>query len=69
MKRHFFAKLLAALGIILSGVYLLLLVLSRFVALPVEISENFFFADWAFIIVPILGLVSAVALQIASVRE
>lgn len=67
--KHVVAKILAILGIALSCAYLGLLLLSRFVALPFEVSNNFLLADWAFIAVPILGLLSAVALQIASLRK
>ena len=69
MKNHFFAKLVALLGVIVSGVYLVLLLVSQFVSLPFEISDNVLFADWAFIAVPILGLLSAVLLQITAVRK
>lgn len=69
MKNHFFAKLVALLGMIVSGVYLVLLLVSQFVSLPFEISDNVLFADWAFIAVPILGLLSAVLLQITAVRK
>ena len=69
MKNHFFAKLIALLGVIVSGVYLVLLLVSQFVSLPFEISDNVLFADWAFIAVPILGLLSAVLLQITAVRK
>ena len=69
MKKHLFAKTMAWLGIIVSGVYLCLLLLSRFVKLPFEIADNVLFADWTFIAVPILGFISSIALQIASVRK
>lgn len=66
MKQHLFAKLLAVCGIILCGGYLVLMILSKFVSLPFAVGENVLFADWAFIAVPIVGLISAIALQIAS---
>ena len=69
MKNHFFVKLIALLGVIVSGVYLVLLLVSQFVSLPFEISDNVLFADWAFIAVPILGQLSAVLLQITAVRK
>ena len=69
MKKHPFAKTLAILGVIVSALYLVLLLVSRFVALPFEVADNVLFADWAFIAVPILGFASSIALQIASVRN
>ena len=69
MKKHLFAKTLAWLGILVSVLYLILLLVSRFAALPFEIADNVLFADWAFIAVPILGFLSSIALQIASVRK
>lgn len=68
-KMRFVAKLIAVLGIVVCGVYLLLLLLSQFVKLPLEVSANFLFADWLFIAVPILGFLCAVLLQFASVRK
>lgn len=68
MKKHLFAKTVAVLGVIVSALYLLLLT-SRFMELPFEVSQNVLFADWAFIGVPILGFASSIALQIASVRN
>ena len=69
MKKHPIAKILAILGIAVSGIYLCLLLLSRFVALPFEIDNCVLFADWVFIAVPILGFLSSIALQIASARN
>ena len=69
MKKRFIAKLFAVLGIAVCGAYLLLLLLSQFVKLPLEVSPNFLFADWLFIAVPILGFLCAVLLQVASVRK
>lgn len=69
MKKHLFAKTLAWLGVIASGLYLCLLLLSRFVTLPFEVADNVLFRDWAFIAVPILGFLSSIALQIASVKN
>lgn len=69
MKKHLFAKTVAVLGVIVSALYLLLLLTSRFMELPFEVSQNVLFADWAFIVVPILGFASSIALQIASVRN
>lgn len=68
MKKHLFAKIVAVLGIVVSALYLVLLLLKQLIDLPF-VDNNVLFADWAFIVIPILGFTAAIALQIASVHK
>lgn len=68
MKKHLFAKIVAVLGIVVSALYLVLLLLKQLIDLPF-VDNNVLFADWAFIVIPILGFTAAIALQIASIRK
>ena len=63
------ATVVAVLSIVVSLIYLVLLGLSAFGNLPVRVEPNFLIIDWAFIAVPILALLSAVLLQVASVKK
>ena len=68
MKKHLFAKIVAVLGIVVSALYLVLLLLKQLIDLPF-VDNNVLFADWAFIVIPILGFTAAIALQVASVYK
>ena len=68
MKKHLFAKIVAVLGIVVSALYLVLLLLKQLIDLPF-VDNNVLFADWAFIVIPILGFTAASALQVASVYK
>lgn len=69
MKRTVWIEILAWIGVIVSAAYFVLLILSRFVTLPFEIGANVFIRDWAFLAIPILGLLSGVLLQLAAIRR
>ena len=69
MKRTVWIEILAVLGILAAAAYFVLLILSRFVALPFEIKANVFIRDWAFLAIPVLAFLSGVLLQIAAVRK
>lgn len=69
MKRALWFRILAVLGVLAAAAYFVLLILSRFVALPFEIGANVFVRDWAFLAIPILGLLMGVLLQIAAIRK
>ena len=69
MKRTVWIEILAVLGILAAAAYFVLLILSRFVALPFEINANVFIRDWAFLAIPVLAFLSGVLLQIAAVRK
>lgn len=69
MKRTLWIEILAVLGIVAAAAYFVLLILSRFVSLPFEISANVFVRDWAFLAVPILAFLCGILLQIAAIRK
>ena len=55
--------------ILLSFLYIMLLMLSSVVALPIQIEDNVLFTDWFFLAVPVLALLSSILLQIASLQK
>ena len=63
------AIVLAILSVLVSLAYLVLLMLSYFAPLPVDVQPNVLFADWMFIAIPILGLLTGIFLQIASLAK
>ena len=63
------AVVLSVLSILLSLTYLVLLALSYVMPLPVNVAPNVLFADWVFIVIPILGLLTGVLLQIGSLSD
>ena len=63
------AIVLTILSILVSLTYLVLLMLSYFGPLPFDVHENVLFADWVFIAIPILGLLTGILLQVASLAD
>ncbi len=63
------AIVITVLSVAVSLAYLLLLMLSAFVQLPFRVEENFLAADWVFIAVPILALLSSILVQVASLKK
>ena len=63
------AIVITVLSVAVSLAYLLLLMLSAFVQLPFRVEENFLVADWVFIAVPILALLSSILVQVASLKK
>ena len=64
-----FAFTLTVISILLSLGYILLLALSQLTSLPFEIAPSFLLADWVFLAIPILALLSSVLLQIVSLKR
>lgn len=69
MKRTLWIEAVSLLGILLAGAYFVLLLLSRFISLPIPVSSNVLGRDWAFLAIPVLGLLTGVLLQIAALRK
>lgn len=55
--------------IVLSFLYIILLMLSSVITLPFLVEDNVLFADWFFLIIPVLALISAVLLQVSSIKK
>ena len=53
----------------LSFVYIVLLMLSPIITLPIQVEDNVLFTDWFFLSVPVLALASAILLQVSSLRR
>ena len=65
---YYIAIIVTVLSVLLSFLYIILRLLSGFMALPVLVEDNVLFVDWFFLAVPILALASGVLLQIASLK-
>ena len=63
------AIVLTVLSALLSLTYLVLLALSYVGTLPVTVAPNVLFADWVFMAIPILGLLTGILLQVASLTD
>ena len=69
MKKTVWIEAAALFGVILAGAYFVLLLLSRFASLPFAVSANVLVRDWVFLAIPVLGLLTGVLLQLASIRK
>lgn len=63
------AIVLTVCSALLSLTYLALLALSYVGTLPVSVAPNVLFRDWVFMAIPILGLLTGILLQVASLTD
>lgn len=63
------AVALTVLSILASLTYLVLLSLSQLALVPVLAEPNVLLSDWVFIAIPILGLLTGILLQVASLEK
>ena len=63
------AVALTVLSILASLTYLVLLSLSQLALVPVLAEPNVLLSDWVFIVIPILGLLTGILLQVASLEK
>ncbi len=61
--------ILTVISILISLTYIVLLMFSGFLPEITIVEDNYLFADWFFMAIPILGLLAGIFLQIISVHK
>lgn len=61
--------ILTVISILISLTYIVLLMFSGFLPGVINVEDNYLFADWLFMAIPILGFLTGIFLQVISVHK